>query len=164
MTGEPILVPMLRHTVTRLFLALVLCSYQFGIAQNSSRGRDTRQHLTGHSYRDCANVEWDCAIAQLRSHDSEYWGGFKRSWDSVALASENNVVRFGPSPSDSLAEQPSTPASAPALSQDVVTTNEVMALVTAIASPALLKPESVEPRYLLSVACRTCAERRKNRR
>jgi hypothetical protein len=31
-------------------------------------------------------------------------GGFKRSWDSVALAPANNVVRFGPSPSDSLAE------------------------------------------------------------
>lgn len=59
----------------------------------------------------------------------------------MALASENNVVRFGRSPNDSLAEQPSTPASAPALSQDVVTTNEVMALVTAVASPALLKPE-----------------------
>ena len=68
-------------------------------------------------------------------------GGFERSWDALALAPKTNDVRISISPSDSLAEQPSTPASAPGLSQDAVPTSNVMALVTAVASPALLKPE-----------------------
>jgi hypothetical protein len=139
MTGEPILVPMLRHTATLLFLALVLCSYQFGTAQNSSRATFvSASPVTAIEIATTWNgtVQSPNSVVTIRSIQ----GGFKRSWDSVALA-ENNVLRFGPSPSDSLAEHPATPASAPELSQDIVTTNEVMALVTAVASPALLKPE-----------------------
>jgi len=67
--------------------------------------------------------------------------GFQRSWDSVALAPENNVLRIIAGPSDVMTEQPSTPASAPAVSQDVVAQSEVSALVKALGSPALLKPE-----------------------
>lgn len=67
--------------------------------------------------------------------------GFQRSWDSVALAPENNVLRISAGPSDAMTEQPSTPASTPALSQDAIAPSEVSALVKAVGSPALLKPE-----------------------
>ena len=131
---------MLRHKATLLFLALVLCPYQFSIAQNSSRSTlVSASPVTAIEIAPTwnGNVQSPSSVVTIRS----IRGSFKRSWDSGALAPENNVVRMGSSPSDSRAQQPSTPASAPALSQDVVATNEVMALVTAVASPALLKPE-----------------------
>jgi hypothetical protein len=130
---------MLRHMATLLLLALVLCSCHFGAAQDSSQSTIvSTSPVTAIEIAPTWNgtVQSPNSVVTIRSIQ----GGFKRSWDSVALAPENNVLRFSPRPSDSLA-QPSTPASVPALSQDIVTTNEVMALVKAVASPALLKPE-----------------------
>jgi hypothetical protein len=67
--------------------------------------------------------------------------GFSRSWDPLALAPENNVLGLAPHRSDLLAQQPSTVASDQKLSQDIVPIDKVMALLSAVASPARLKPE-----------------------
>lgn len=68
-------------------------------------------------------------------------GGFERRWDAVALAPENNVLRITATPSDATAEQASTSASAPALSQDLVLPSDVSALVKAVGAPVLLQPQ-----------------------
>lgn len=64
--------------------------------------------------------------------------GFRRIWDPVALAPENNVLRISVGPSAAIRDQPSR---APDLSQDVVAPSEVSALAEALRAPALLDPE-----------------------
>jgi hypothetical protein len=124
-----------------LCLFLIACIGENGVAQSAAHNSSAVQTIMIEPI--WAGPDQPArAMITIRNED----GVFRRSWDAVALAPENNVFRISVDSVDVLNMQESddhanTPPNTPKISEDVVSRDSVRRLLQVLQAPALRTPE-----------------------